>query len=340
MMKKHQGIKNLLSIFVLLFLTIIVLYLSLKDDFDNIVNQVLSANILLLVVAFLFFMLYWFFKSAVLYNFTRKFKSDYSLKSAFRTQAITQFFNAVTPFSSGGQPFQIYSLKKKGLKISDATNVTIEEFVVYQIALVLLGTLAIIFNHILHIFPYDSLLSKLVLIGFLINTIVIIVLFIIAFWRKSNEFLVKFVINILSFCKIIKNKEKVMDKWNVYINNFHNGAKILIENKIDFMANVFYSFLGLICLYMIPIFIIYSLGDYISFNILEAIIASAYVMLIGSFVPLPGGTGGVEFGFLKFFGVFITNEAILRALMLLWRFITFYMGIIVGAIALNIKERK
>ena len=339
-MKKHPRLKNLLSFFILFLLTIFVLYFLLKDDFSNIISQILSVNIFLLLVAFLFSMLYWFFKSLVLYNFTRKFKDNYRFKSAFRTQAITQFFNAVTPFSSGGQPFQIYSLKKRGLSISNATNVTIEEFVVYQIALVILGILAIVFNHILNIFPYNSLLSKLVVIGFSINTIVIIILFIIAFGKKSNQFLVKLGINILTFFKIVKNRDKVLNDWNSYINNFHSGAKILIANKKDFILNILYSFLGLICLYVVPLWILYSMGDFTSFDMLQAIIASAYVMLIGSFVPLPGGTGGVEYGFINFFGVFIVNNAKLRALMLLWRFITFYMGIIIGGIALNIKERE
>ena len=82
------------------------------------------------------------------------------------------------------------------------------------------------------------------------------------------------------------------------------------------------------------------MGDFTSFNGLEAIVASAYVMLIGSFVPLPGGTGGIEYGFIYFFGVFIISDVKLRALMLLWRFVTFYMGIVVGGIVLNLKERK
>lgn len=339
-MKKHPRLKNLISIFILFLLTIIVLFFSLKDDFNNIVSTILSTNIILLVIAFLFVMLYWFFKSLVLYNFTRKFEKKYSLKSAFRTQSITQFFNAVTPFSSGGQPFQIYTLKKRGLTISNATNITIEEFVVYQIALVFLGIIAILLNHIFNIFPYDNLLSKLVILGFSINTFVIIILFVVAFGRKSNKFLLKLAINFLSFFKIIKNKEEVLKDWNIYINNFHDGAKILIANKKDFFLNIVYSFLGLICLYLVPFIILLSMGDYTSFNGLESIVASAYVMLIGSFVPLPGGTGGIEYGFVKFFGVFIISDVKLKALMLLWRFVTFYMGIIVGGIALNIKERK
>lgn len=339
-MKKHPRLKNVLGILFLFLLTALVLYFLLKDDFSNIISEILSANIFLLVIAFLFSMLYWFFKSIVLYNFTRKFNNNYSFKSAFRTQAVTQFFNAVTPFSSGGQPFQIYSLKKNGLTISNATNVTIEEFVVYQIALVFLGILAILGNHIFNIFPYDGVLSKLVLLGFSINTLVIIILFIIAFGKKSNKFLIKIAINILTFFKIVKDRDKVLENWGNYINNFHAGAKILIANKRDFSLNILYSFLGLVCLYIIPLWVLFSMGDFTSFGAFQAIIASAYVMLIGSFVPLPGGTGGIEYGFIKFFGVFIISDSKLRALMLLWRFITFYMGIIVGGIALNIKERK
>lgn len=339
-MKKHPRLKNILGIFFLFLLTTLILYFLLKDDFSNIVSEILSVNIFLLIISFVFAMLYWLFKSIVLYNFARKFNDNYSFKSSFRLQAVTQFFNAVTPFSSGGQPFQIYSLKKNGLTISDATNVTIEEFVVYQIALVFLGILAIFGNHLFNIFPYDGVLSKLVLLGFSINTLVIIILFIIAFGKKSNQFLIKLAINILSFFKIVKNRDKVLDNWNNYINNFHAGAKILIANKKDFCLNILYSFLGLICFYIVPLWILYSMGDFTSFNALQSIIASAYVMLIGSFVPLPGGTGGIEYGFIKFFGVFIISDTKLRALMLLWRFITFYMGIILGGIALNFKERK
>ena len=62
-------------------------------------------------------------------------------------------------------------------------------------------------------------------------------------------------------------------------------------------------------------------------------------MILGSFVPIPGGTGGLEYGYTKFFGNFITGPA-LNASMLLWRFITYYLGLILGAIAVNIKVKR
>ena len=78
-------------------------------------------------------------------------------------------------------------------------------------------------------------------------------------------------------------------------------------------------------------------GDFTSFSLPLAIMTSAYVMIIGSFVPIPGGSGGLEYGFVAFYGTFITGPK-LMAIMLLWRFVTYYFGMIVGAIALNMKK--
>ena len=88
-----------------------------------------------------------------------------------------------------------------------------------------------------------------------------------------------------------------------------------------------------------PLTILYSTGDYTSFNAFLAIITSAYVMLIGSFVPIPGGTGGLEYGFFAFYGNFLSGSR-LTAIMLVWRTLTYYLGMIIGAIAVNIKKER
>ena len=73
-------------------------------------------------------------------------------------------------------------------------------------------------------------------------------------------------------------------------------------------------------------------------SIVNVIVTSAYVMLIGAFVPIPGGTGGLEYGFISFYGNFITGPS-LNAIMLLWRFITYYFGMILGAIILGLRKK-
>ncbi len=68
-----------------------------------------------------------------------------------------QFFNNVTPFSVGGHPYLIYGLKKQELTLGQNTNVAFQDFIVYQIALILFSSLAIIVNFILNIFALNFL---------------------------------------------------------------------------------------------------------------------------------------------------------------------------------------
>ena len=64
--------------------------------------------------------------------------------------------------------------------------------------------------------------------------------------------------------------------------------------------------------------------------------ASAFVQLLSSAVPLPGGTGGAEGGFALFLGHFFGSAA--TAGYLLWRLITFIAPTILAAPLLGLKS--
>ena len=73
--------------------------------------------------------------------------------------------------------------------------------------------------------------------------------------------------------------------------------------------------------------------------LVSVIVASSYVAIIGSFVPVPGASGGIEFGFLQFFGNFV-GGSLLSAGLLIWRTFTYYLTMIVGALVLNLGREK
>lgn len=335
----NNMVKKVESFLLIFLFTAIVLYFSLKDNYEEIIKQIVHINKSYLVLAFLLIIVYWIFKAIVMRVSTRKFKEDFTFTSAFRLVVETNFFHAVTPFSSGGQPYEIYALTKYKLKVTEATNVSIQNFIVYQIALVFLGTTAVICNAFLHIFPNNRFLGYLVAVGFIANLAVIILLFVISFTKKLNRILVDLIINILNKIKIVRDKEKTITKFNQYLIDFNEGAKILVKDKKNFCFMILCNFIALLLFYLIPLVLLYGIGDMKSMNVYECIIASAYIMMIGSFVPIPGGTGGLEYAFVTFFSTFITGP-ILNAIMLLWRFITYYFGMIIGAVALNFKRKK
>lgn len=326
---------KLFNALLLIIVTLLVLYFSLKDDYNTIVNTIFNIDKKFLIIGFFLLFSYWFFKSITTWIITKEY-NEYRFRQSFRMIVETNFFHAVTPFSSGGQPYEIYSLKKSGLKITDATNVSVQSFITYQIALVLLGVIAVISNYKFNLFLENKMLSKLVTLGFIINLLVIVVLFLITFTKRISAFILKIIINILDKFHIFKDKEKIKNNLNKYLKDFNDGAKKIFENKFRFIGLVLLQFISLVSLYLIPFVLFMGIDIYI--NPLIVIMTSAYVMLIGSFVPIPGGTGGLEYGFIMFFSTFNSSKVV-TAVMLLWRFITYYFGMILGAFVLGLRKK-
>jgi len=334
-----QVIKNLRkNTIILLLITFVILYIILKDSFYEIIKALQTMDYKYILIAIILFFMSIVFKAYAVYK-TVNNKNKFTLMESIKHSTIVQFFNGITPFSSGGQPMEIYMLTKHKISTTDATNIIIQNFVFYQIALIIYGVLAVGYNTIYEIFPKIPFLRNLILLGFIINVLVGIALFIITFSRKLTRKITNTIIYILSKLHIIKDKSLTKEKWHIKLEEFHNSAKNLRKRKKLFIGGVILNFISLSVLYIIPLFITYALHDYNSMNAMETITASAYVLIIGAFVPIPGATGGIEYGFLQFFGNLL-NKNIIAAVLLVWRFITYYLGMIVGAIALSFEKKE
>ena len=194
-----------------------------------------------------------------------------------------------------------------------------------------------IYNMFFNLFPTDHLIKKLVILGFMINVVVLIVTYIISFGTKVNKFILEKGIKIASKIKLVKNEETTRMKLKKHFDSFHENAIELKKEKNKFIWYIMINTLSLFVLYSMPFIITIGLGEKIT--LINTIVATAYIMIIGSFVPIPGGTGGIEYGFIFFFSYFIKGS-ILNAIMLVWRFVSYYMGMILGAIALAIYRKK
>ena len=321
----------------LLIITIVILFIILKDDYKQIINALISMDYLYITVAVLFFFLYLFIKSIANY-ITISNKEKVSLQEAFKHNLIVQFFNGITPFSTGGQPMEIYMLTEHNIKTAEATNISIQNFIFYQIALVIYGILAVTYNHIFHLFPHSSVIGKFVLLGFFVNTLVAIVLLAIVLSKKLTKNITNLFITLLHKVKIISDKEKAIQIIEEKLEEFHKSANCIRKRKGLFVLEVFLNFLSLTCLYIIPFFIILSLHKFTNLQIFDTITASSYTLLVGSFVPIPGASGGIEYGFLKFFGNLV-DQGVLPAILIVWRFITYYLGMIIGAFVFSLEKK-
>ena len=319
---------------ILLLITIVVLFFVIKDDFSEIVATMSKANLWFIAIGILFTISYWFFKSLALHNIVREYREKIKVRQIFKQITITQFFNGITPFASGGQPMQVYMLNKSGIKLAHSTNIIVQDFILYQMALITHGVIAVLLNYQFHFLQNNPLLRDLTILGFIINTLVGLGLLFVSFSKKFNSFVVNKVIVLFSKLKIVKNKEKTIDNWKRRLKEFNESAVILRQNKLLIFKGYLFNMLGLLCYYLTPLFVIYALGYGDLVTVTAVYVCCAYVSIIGAFVPIPGGSGGIEYGFLQFFGNFIKGSG-LSAVLIVWRSITYYLAIIIGSITFN-----
>ncbi len=321
--------KNSILVFII---TIIVLYISLKNDFSGIVNAFKNINIGIMAIAVIFLFLSIIIKGYA--NYLIIDDKKLSPWESIKHNIIVQFFNGVTPFQTGGQPMEILMLKEHGISLSKATNRTTQNFLYYQIALVLCGVIAVIYNHIYTIFPKNSLLEKLVVIGFIVNALVALFLVLISCCKTIT----------MKACHITKKIAKKL-KWKITdkeletkFEDYYNGFQETKHKKKIILFSIFLNIVSLICLYITPFYILYSMTNKYSLSIINTLITSSYVYIMAAFIPIPGATGGIEYGFTQFFGTFIGIDMITPVL-LLWRFIVYHIAVITGAIVFNLEKK-
>ena len=234
--------------FIILIVTLFVLFLVLKDDYKNIITIITTMDIKFVLIAVILYIAYLFFHALVNYLWVNE-KEKLSLPQAFQHMIITQFFNGITPFSTGGQPMEIYMLKNHGFRYTKATNVIMQNFIVYQLALVIFGLFAVIYNLITGVLVYKSVLTTLIILGFLINTIVAVVMLFVATSKKFTKSLLNIITRLGNNLHFIKNKEKFLAKWEERLEDFHNCTKEVKKKKGLFVLGIILNLISLTCYY-------------------------------------------------------------------------------------------
>ena len=361
--KSHKSVlRYILNISFVLIVTVVSIVVSVWGKEKVIVDNFASSDVkwlgaILGVMAGTIVI-----RSFILFCFARLYTRRYHFHNALAVDQIGVFYNAVTPGASGGQIMQAYTYKKQGLHISSAVSALAMYSIVFQIVLIIYGTLAFIikFDLIMSIPPLSDFgLFKLsfgipplilTIMGFLLNTSVIMMVLLMAYWHGFHNFVMGPVIGLLSKIKLVKNPDKTRENLRVQVENF----------KIEFRrlwANIPFFILVSVCfaLYMtlkfsIPYFCGLALGsEHQGIKYFwDSVFLGNYHQMITGLIPLPGSAGVSEYFFIKLFyneafpenGFFYISEnvngttpySLTVSALLLWRSITFIVPIVVAGL--------
>ncbi|MDO5520126.1 MAG: lysylphosphatidylglycerol synthase transmembrane domain-containing protein [bacterium] len=315
---------------------LVVGIIVLTNDVKQLFQIILGTEKLWLMLAILCMIGYCLLESGVLYFTANCIKRKLSFVNAFRTTMVGQLFNNITPFASGGQPMQLYYLTKSSFQLGEASSILLMKFIVYQSALIVYSTVLIFIRYSF----FSKQVSKLgyfIGAGFTVNLLVVIGLFLIGFLPGSATKLTKAIVALLAKIRIIKDKEKTTAHAISNIEGFHNGFRQLMLQKSVLFKSIIITIAQLTCIFIIPFCICMALGIEVS-SIISVVAASSFVMMISAFIPLPGASGGAEGSFYLLFGIFIIKPGLTAVALLLWRFITYYLPIIVGIFFCRLRK--
>lgn len=328
-----------LNIAILLTSTVILIVCMLFIDTpSNIFNALKHAKIEWILCSLIFMIIYWLLEGLSLYVVANYLNTKLSFIEAFKISMIGQLFNCITPFASGGQPIQAYYMVKNKIHIGEASCILLAKFIIYQGILTIYSLIILIFKFKIFANTINNF-AYLVFIGFILNLFIVIGLICIGIFPKFTANIVNKVIEILNKFNIIKDKQTIINNLSSEINNFYSSFKFLRTNIKILIKTSIIIIIQLTAFFIIPFTICKSLQ--LNINLFTVISASAFVLMISSFVPMPGASGGAEGSFYLFFGMFFKTKKIIPIAILIWRLITFYLPIFTGMIFLTMfKSRK
>ena len=307
-------------------------------------------------------------RSFILFCFAHLFTRKYHFHQAIAVDQIGAFYNSITPGASGGQIMQAYTYKKQGVQISSAVSILAMYSIVYQIILIIFGTVSFIvkynfinalgsiptglkFNDV----PIDLPIWPLTIVGFLLNVGVIAVVFLMGYWRGFHNFVMGPVVTLLGKIRLLKNPDKTRENLRIQVENFKIEFRRLSTN-IPFLILVVLSFsVYMVLKFCIPYWVGLALGnESYEASFLDCIFLSNYHQMITGLIPIPGSAGISEFVFYNLFmdeksvaqgmnsGFFVAyangmpdlaaTRALCRASLLVWRSSTFVIPVLIGGL--------
>ena len=324
---------NILSIFlIILSFLVLVIYISFFDGIANVLNIFSNCNRFWFLVGFFVMFSYWFLEYYILNRSLKIFNSKLNFSNGIKNCMLGQFFNNITPSATGGQPFQVFYMSKF-CKINsfNAVGALLLKFLSFEIALTLLCSFVIFFK-----FNYFANKIQgfvvLIIMGFLLNTIIAIILILVGVNKKFTSFLIDFFILLLKKLRIFKKSEEKLKEFKNEIEIFNETVLRAFKNKKEFLIMIFFSLLQILLFYIVNVVIVFVFKMNLTLNlILNIICGAACVQMSSTFVPLPGAVGGAEFLFFVIYdGIF--SAKYMTSALLLWRIYTFYLPIIIGLI--------
>jgi uncharacterized protein (TIRG00374 family) len=279
----------------------------------------------------LLLLLYYLADGLRLYCVIRALGFDLAFSFIIKLVFINIFVSNVTPFSTGGGVIQVYLLKKRGVPIGEATAATLIRTITAALVLFILTPVIIWANPALF---GDFFRKKLLGITVFFSSSYIAFLMFVLFRTDILKSWIYRFLFLLKRMKVISSRKfrKLFLRMSHELDLFATGMQDYFKRNPGWaLMSILFTLLFMTLLFSFAVVLLTALGYKAPFwNITAFQIVVTFFMY---FTPTPGAAGIAEGGFGYFFAHIVRKQDV-TMLTFSWRFLTIYIGMGLGILAL------
>lgn len=326
MMNKRKVILN--TLFFILVVSITLYYIFHDQDISSLLETIKSTSTRYWLWAILCVLFFIGSESIIIYYMMNSIKQKVHLVNCLLYSFVGFFFSCITPSATGGQPAQIYFMKKDKIPIPVATLVLMIVTITYKMVLVALGVVVVVARPT-EIMNYLNPVLGICYLGLLINVIFVGFMLLLVFHPTMAKNQLTFLLKLFARLHLIRRKDYYLYKVESAMKQYKDIALYFRTHKMVICNVLIITIIQRVLLFYVTYLVYLSFGlnttDFITIVVLQGMISVAIDML-----PLPGGMGISEKLFLSIFTP-IFGTMTLPA-MIVSRGLSYYTELILSAI--------
>ena len=330
--------KNFFNVCFLLLVVFLTLYsVFYGEDLGQICVYLREGDIRLWILGVITVIIFIECESVIIYYLLKTLGEKVKLTHCFLFSFAGFFFSLITPSATGGQPAQLYFMKKDKLSLTVSTLVLMVVTITYKFVLVVIGLFIFIVRPP-KVMRYLAPAAGWCYLGIVLNVICVSAMLLLVFHPMLAENICVLCLN--TACKMIgvfrkkssfvKKKDTYLEKIHVSMEKYRKVAEYFAAHKAVILNVFLITFIQRVLLFAVTyiVFISFELKNFDAFTVisLQGMISVAVDML-----PLPGGLGISEKLFMDIF-TDICGSKYTLPVMIVSRGLTYYTQLLISAV--------
>ena len=262
------------------------------------------------------------------------------LGDCIRYTLIDFYFSSITPGCIGGQPSEIYFMKKDGIEVGTSSLVMLIFNGIYHLsALLVAGLSSLFFGK--RIFSNPGIFSGFRLLfffGLAAQLTLTLGFFTMVFSKRIAPSLWDRGIILGEKMKLVKDPDAMRERVARQLSEYRRGARYIRKNPKVLLAVLLIGVVHIILLYSVPYWIYRGMGLTGSSPVQIVAMQSMLTISFES-LPIPGGLGLMECGFVRMYAMIFGRNHVVLA-MLLARGISYHFSLIVGGMVTVFSKHR